>query len=158
MSRRNNKIKRQNIRPDVRYNSVLVTRFINKIMKCGKKSIAEKIVYSALSLAETRVGEDALSIFDNAVKNVTPTLEVRSRRVGGATYQVPVEIRRDRAISLALKWIIKAVNSARKNRNTAYYLCAELLDAYNRRGGAFKTCEDKYKMAEANRAFSHLNF
>ncbi|WP_339048610.1 30S ribosomal protein S7 [Candidatus Mesenet endosymbiont of Phosphuga atrata] len=158
MSRGYNKIKKRIILPDVRYHSILVTCFINKFMKCGKKSIAEKIIYEALSLAEKKLGEDALLIFNNAVKNVTPTLEARSRRVGGATYQVPIEVRKERAISLALRWIIKAVRAARKSKNTAYYLYIELVNAYNKRGEAFKICEDKYKAAMSYRVYSHLNF
>ncbi|WP_264377150.1 30S ribosomal protein S7 [Wolbachia endosymbiont (group B) of Ochlodes sylvanus] len=158
MARRNKAKKRTS--PDSRYGSVLLMRFINIIMKCGKKSIAEKIAYSALSLAEKKIGKDALSIFETAVENVTPSIEVRSRRIGGVTYQVPVEIRQDRAISLALRWIARATSSARKKsgRTTAYCLQSEILDAYNKSGGAFKMCEEKYKMAEANKAFSHLRF
>lgn len=158
MSRDPNKIKRRDVVPDVRYGSVLVTRFINKLMWCGKKSVAKKIVYRALSLAEEKLKEDALFIFNNAVKNVTPILEARSRRVGGATYQVPIEVRKERATSLALRWIIKAIRTARKNKDTAYYLYVELVDAYNKRGEAFKTCEEKYKAAMSYRVYSHLNF
>ncbi|WP_339045689.1 30S ribosomal protein S7 [Candidatus Mesenet endosymbiont of Agriotes lineatus] len=158
MSRGYNKIKKRIILPDVCYHSTLVTRFINKLMKCGKKSIAERIVYKALSLAEKKLGEDALFIFNNAVKNVTPTLEARSRRVGGATYQVPVEVRKERAVSLALRWIVKAVRAARKGKSTSYYLYIELVNAYNKRGEAFKICEDKYKAAISYRVYSHLNF
>ncbi|MCA7010293.1 30S ribosomal protein S7 [Wolbachia endosymbiont of Diaphorina citri] len=158
MARRNKAKKRTS--PDSRYGSVLLMRFINIIMKCGKKSIAEKIAYSALSLAEKKIGKDALSIFETAVENVTPSIEVRSRRIGGATYQVPVEIRQDRAISLALRWIARATSAARKKsgRTTVHCLQSEILDAYNKCGGAFKMCEEKYKMAEANKAFSHLRF
>lgn len=157
---RRNKAKKREISPDSRYGSVLLMRFINTIMKCGEKSIAEKIIYGALSLAEKKIGEGGLSIFETAVGNVTPSIEVRSRRIGGATYQVPVEVRRDRAISLALRWIAKATSAARKKsgRTTVDCLQSEILDAYNKRGGAFKMCEEKYKMAEANKAFSHLRF
>lgn len=158
MSRGSSKIKKRDVLPDVRYRSVLAARFINKLMKCGKKSVAEKIFYKALSLAEEKLREDGLLIFNNAVKNVTPTLEVRSRRVGGATYQVPIEVRKERAISLALRWIIKAARAARKDNNTAYYLYVELVNAYNKRGEAFKMCEEKYKAAMSYRVYSHLNF
>lgn len=129
-------------------------------MKCGKKSVAERVAYEALSLVEQKVGESGLSVFEKAVENVTPSVEVRSRRIGGATYQVPVEVRKTRALSLALRWIAKAAASARKksNKTSSYCLCSEILDAYNKRGGAFKMCEEKYKMAEANKAFSHLRF
>ncbi|NSM56825.1 30S ribosomal protein S7 [Wolbachia endosymbiont of Atemnus politus] len=157
---RRNKTKKREISPDSRYGSILLMRFINVIMKCGKKSIAEKIVYGALSLAEKKIDKSGISIFETAVENVTPSIEVRSRRVGGATYQVPVEVRKDRAISLALRWIAKAASAARKKsgKTSADCLQSEIIDAYNKRGGAFKMCEEKYKMAEANKAFSHLRF
>ncbi|MGL9725693.1 MAG: 30S ribosomal protein S7 [Wolbachia sp.] len=157
---RRNKAKKRKITPDVRYGSVLLMRFINTLMKCGKKSIAEKITYDALSLAEEKIGKDGLLVFKAAVENVTPPVEVRSRRIGGATYQVPVEVRRDRAISLALRWIVRATSAARKKsgKTTIDCLQSEILDAYNKRGGAFKMCEEKYKMAEANKVFSHLRF
>ncbi|QKX02457.1 30S ribosomal protein S7 [Wolbachia endosymbiont of Dirofilaria (Dirofilaria) immitis] len=157
---RRNKAKKREIIPDSRYGSVLLMRFINVIMKCGKKSTAEKIVYNALSLAEKKIKESGISIFETAVENVTPSIEVRPRRIGGATYQVPVEVRKDRAVSLALRWIAEAATSARKKsgKTSADCLQAEMIDAYNKRGGAFKMYEEKYKMAEANKAFSHLSF
>ncbi|QKX01885.1 30S ribosomal protein S7 [Wolbachia endosymbiont of Cruorifilaria tuberocauda] len=157
---RRNKAKKREINPDSRYGSVLLMRFINVIMKCGKKSIAEKIVYGALSSAEKKINESGVSIFETAVENVTPSIEVRPRRIGGATYQVPVEVRKDRAVSLALRWIAGAASAARKKsgKTSADCLQAEIIDAYNKRGGAFKIYEEKYKMAEANKAFSHLNF
>ncbi|MDD9331072.1 MAG: 30S ribosomal protein S7 [Wolbachia sp.] len=157
---RRNKAKRRKVHPDSRYGSVLLMRFINTIMKCGKRSTAEKITYKALSLAEKKIGEGGLSIFETAVENVTPSIEVRSRRIGGATYQVPVEVRPSRAVSLALRWIAKAASAARKKSGKIFADClqSEILDAYNKRGGAFKMCEEKYRMAEANKAFSHLRF
>ncbi|WP_168464299.1 30S ribosomal protein S7 [Wolbachia endosymbiont of Ctenocephalides felis wCfeT] len=157
---RRNKARKRTINPDSRYGSVLLMRFINTVMKCGKKAIAEKIIYEALSLAEKKAGEGALSVFETAVENVTPSIEVRSRRIGGATYQVPVEVRKGRAISLALRWISRAAAAARKKsgKTSADCLHSEILDAYNKRGGAFKMCEEKYKMAEANKAFAHLRF
>lgn len=157
---RRSKAKNRKISPDVRYGSVLLMRFINILMRCGKKSIAERITYGALSLAEEKVGKGGLLVFETAVENVTPPIEVRSRRIGGATYQVPVEVRQDRAVSLALRWIVKATSAARKKsgKTTIDCLQSEILDAYNKRGGAFKMCEEKYKMAEANKAFSHLRF
>jgi small subunit ribosomal protein S7 len=157
---RSSKAKKREIGIDSRYNSVLLMRFINTIMKCGKKSIAEKIVYGALSLIEKKTGENGLSVFETAVGNVTPAVEVRSRRVGGATYQVPMEVRKDRAISLALRWVIKSASAIRKKSGKAFADClhVEILDAWNKRGGAFKMCEEKYKMAEANKAFSYLSF
>ncbi len=157
---RRNKAKKREISPDSHYGSVLLMRFINIIMKCGKKSIAEKIVYDALSSAEKKMKESGILIFETAVENVTPSIEVRPRRIGGATYQVPVEVRKDRAVSLALRWIAEAASAARKKsgKNSADCLQAEIIDAYNKRGGAFKMYEEKYKMAEANKAFSHLSF
>ncbi|MDG7056464.1 MAG: 30S ribosomal protein S7 [Wolbachia endosymbiont of Meromenopon meropis] len=160
MARCNNKTKKREIIPDSRYGSILLMRFINVVMRCGKKSIAEKIVYDALDLAEKKMNEGGLLIFETAVGNVTPSVEVRSRRIGGATYQVPCEVRKDRAISLALRWIVRAASAARKKsgKNSASCLQSEIIDAYNKRGGAFKMYEEKYKMAEANKAFSHLRF
>ncbi|UWI82980.1 30S ribosomal protein S7 [Wolbachia endosymbiont of Howardula sp.] len=158
---RKNKAKKREINPDARYGSILLMRFINTIMKCGEKSIAERITYHALALAEKKIGSgSAISIFETAVTNVTPAVEVRSRRIGGTTYQVPVEVRRDRAISLALRWIAKSATTIRKKngQSSAYCLYSEIIDAYNKRGGAFKIREDKYKMAEANKAFSHFRF
>ncbi|WCR59933.1 MAG: 30S ribosomal protein S7 [Wolbachia endosymbiont of Ctenocephalides felis wCfeF] len=157
---RRNKARKREIVSDSRYNSVLLMRFINVIMKCGKKSIAEKIVYVALSLAEKKINESGILIFETAVENVTPSVEVRSRRIGGATYQVPCEVRKDRAISLALRWIAKAACAIRKKSGKTFADClqSEIIDAYNKRGGAFKMYEEKYKMAEANKAFSHLRF
>lgn len=157
---RRNKARKREVSPDSRYGSVLLMRFINVIMKCGKKSIAEKIVYNALSSAEKKIGESGISIFEMAVGNVTPSVEVRSRRIGGATYQVPVEVRKDRATSLALRWIAKAASATRRKsgETSANCLQSEIMDAYNKRGGAFKMYEEKYKMAEANKAFSHLRF
>ena len=157
---RRNKVKKREISPDSRYGSVLLIRFINTLMKCGKKSVAERVVYDALSLVEKKTGESGLLIFETAVENVTPSVEVRSRRIGGATYQVPVEVRKNRAVSLALRWIVKSSSTARKKsgKSSSDCLYSEILDAYNKRGGAFKMCEEKYKMAEANKAFSHLRF
>lgn len=158
---RRNKSKKREINPDSRYNSILLTRLINTIMKSGEKSIAEKIVYNALSLIEKEnMGESVLLVFETAVENVTPSVEVRSKRVGGSTYQVPVPVRKDRAISLALRWIVKSSSAARENtkKSTSDCLFSEIFDAYNKRGRAFEICKGKYKMAEANKAFSHLRF
>ncbi|OEY86793.1 30S ribosomal protein S7 [Wolbachia pipientis] len=157
---RSNKAKTREIGVDSRYNSVLLMRFINTVMKCGKKSVAEKVIYAALSLIEKKLGEGGLSVFEVAIANVTPSVEVRSKRVGGATYQVPVEVRKNRAVSLALRWIVKSASAMRKKGSKTFADCLhiEILDAYNKRGGAFKMCEEKYKMAEANKAFSYLNF
>lgn len=139
----------------------LLARFVNVVMKCGKKAVAEKIVYGALKMAESRFGgESGVSIFNAAVSNAMPQMEVRSRRIGGVTYQIPVEVREERSVSLALRWIVKAARSSRKKSSRTYEscLCHELLEAYNKRGGACKMKEEKYRMAEANRAFSHFRF
>ncbi|KJV69561.1 30S ribosomal protein S7 [Candidatus Neoehrlichia procyonis] len=159
MSRRC-KVNKRIIVPDSKYNSVLLARFINVVMCCGKKSLAEKIVYGALDLAESRFGESGITIFNNALNNVMPQMEVRSRRIGGVTYQIPVEVREDRSISLALRWISKAACASRRHSNKTYMecLCNELLESCNKRGGAYKIREEKYKMAEANKAFSHFRF
>ncbi len=147
------------VMPDPIYNSVVITKFINKIMLDGKKSVAEKIVYTALEIASKKTeGEKrGIEIFNDAVDNVKPVLEVRSRRVGGATYQVPVEVRPERQLSLSLRWL---VDSARKRneRTMAERLANELLDASSDKGATFKKKEDIYKMAEANKAFAHYRW
>ncbi len=120
---RRNKARKRKISPDSRYDSVLLMRFINVIMKYGKKSVAEKIVYNALSSAEKEVNERGVSIFETAVENVTPSVEVRSRRIGGATYQVPVEVKKDRAVSLALRWIVKSASATRKKVGKEFLSC-----------------------------------
>ena len=140
--------------PDPRYNSVLVQQFINKVMQRGKKSSAEKIVYQAFDLAAQRWKKPALEIFETAVRNAGPVIEVKPRRVGGATYQVPGEVKSDRRQSLAMRWLLM---SARARSGTPMYerLAAELIDAYNNTGATIKRKEDVQRMAEANRAFSH---
>ncbi|ABD43745.1 30S ribosomal protein S7 [Anaplasma phagocytophilum] len=141
--------------------NVLLARFVNVVMHQGKKALAEKIVFGALKMAESRLqGESGIAIFNTAVANVMPKMEVRSRRVGGVTYQIPVEVREDRSTSLALRWIVKAARASRKRTNKTYMscLCHELMEAYNKRGGACKIKEEKYRMAEANKAFSHFRF
>jgi len=147
------------VMPDPIYNSVIITKFINKIMLDGKKSIAEKIVYRALELASSKTNGEkrGIEIFNEAIENVKPVLEVKSRRVGGATYQVPVEVRPERQLSLSLRWL---VDSARKRneRTMAERLANELLDASSGKGATFKKKEDIYKMAEANKAFAHYRW
>lgn len=156
MSRRHAAVKRK-ITPDAKFGDTVVAKFMNYLMKSGKKSAAEKIVYSALDQIQTAQKEDPLKIFKEALGNVKPTVEVRSRRVGGATYQVPVEVRQDRALALSIRWIITAA-SKRGEKTMSQRLSGELIDAFNNRGNAVKKREDTHKMAEANKAFSHFRW
>ncbi len=156
MSRRHRAEKREII-PDAKYGDVVLTKFMNSVMKDGKKSAAEKIVYGALDTIEGKAKQDPVETFHQALQNVMPAIEVRSRRVGGATYQVPVEVRQDRRQALAIRWIISAARG--RNENTMVErLSGELLDAFNNRGTAVKKREDTHRMAEANRAFSHYRW
>ena len=156
MSRRHRAEKREII-PDPKYGDLVVTKFMNSLMAQGKKSVAEHIVYGALGRIEQKAKRDGLELFHEALNNVKPAIEVRSRRVGGATYQVPVEVRSDRRQALAIRWIISAARG--RNENTMEErLSGELLDAANNRGTAVKKREDTHKMAEANRAFSHYRW
>ncbi|MEO2068209.1 MAG: 30S ribosomal protein S7 [Desulfurobacteriaceae bacterium] len=139
------------------YGDKLVAKLINKVMKDGKKSKAEKIVYGAFEIIREKLGEDPLAVFHKAVENVKPIMEVRPRRVGGATYQVPMEVNERRQIHLALKWIVDAAR-ARSERGMVNKLANELIDAYNERGGAYKKKEDTHRMAEANKAFAHYRW
>lgn len=145
------------ILPDPKYKSKVVSKFMNMIMDRGKKSIAERIVYSAFAEAAKKVGKEPLETFQKALDNVRPLVELKSRRVGGATYQVPVEVRQDRGISLAMRWIRDFARS-RKGKPMVEKLAAELVDAYNNTGTAVKKREDIHKMAEANKAFSHFRW
>lgn len=156
MARRREAEKRE-ILPDPKYNSKLVSRFINVIMKDGKKSVAEKIFYGALDIIKDKTGSDPLKVFKTAVDNVKPVLEVKPRRVGGATYQVPMEVKPQRRIALALRWIVTYAR-ARKEKTMKERLAAELLDAYNNTGSSIKKKEDTHRMAEANRAFAHYRW
>jgi small subunit ribosomal protein S7 len=140
---------------DVRYNSVPVTFFINRIMKRGKKSVATTIVYDALDIVKDKTSKNPIEIMDSALKNVGPVMEVRPRRVGGATYQVPMEVPAGRRMTLAMRWIIDAA-AARTGNSYAEKLSAELMDAANNQGAAVRKREETHKMAEANRAFSHF--
>lgn len=143
--------------PDPIYNSVVVTKFINGLMWGGKKSVAEEIFYGAMEKVASKTGEEPLKIFKRALDTVAPTLEVKSRRIGGATYQVPLEVTRDRRNTLAIRWIV--TNSRKRNEKTMQdRLVGELLDATNNRGGAAKKREDVHRMAEANKAFAHYRF
>mgnify|MGYP005845151403 FL=1 len=153
MPRRGN-IERRPIPPDARYNSVLVQKFINKVMERGKKSLAERIVYQALDLAAERLRKPQMEIFEQALRNASPSIEVRPKRVGGATYQVPVEVKSDRRYSLAMRWLLMSAR-ARTGKPMVERLAAELIDAYNNTGTTIKRKEDVHRMAEANRAFAH---
>jgi small subunit ribosomal protein S7 len=143
--------------PDPVYKSEVITKFINKIMLDGKKSIAQKIMYKALERIEEKSGEKGIDVFNKAMENVKPVLEVKSRRVGGATYQVPVEVRPVRQQSLAIRWLVDAARK-RNERTMIERLSNELIDAANEKGAAFKKKEDTYKMAEANKAFAHYRW
>ena len=156
MSRRHRAEKRQ-VLPDAKYNDMVLTRFMNQVMYEGKKSVAEKIVYGALDTVETRARRPAVELFHEALEKVSPAVEVRSRRVGGATYQVPVEVRPERRQALAIRWLITAAR-ARSENTMEERLAAELLDAANGRGTAVKKREDTHRMADANRAFSHYRW
>ena len=156
MSRRHAAEKRE-VLPDAKFGDVVVTKFMNNLMVDGKKSVAERIVYSALERVEKRLRKDPIQAFHDALDNVKPAVEVRSRRVGGATYQVPVEVRPSRREALAIRWLITAAR--KRNENTMEErLAAELADACNNRGTAVKKREDTHKMADANKAFSHYRW
>ncbi len=148
---------KREVLPDPKYGSRLVAKFVNIMMIRGKKSTAERIMYDALAAVEDRTKQDALKMFKSAVDNVKPAVEVKSRRVGGSTYQVPVEVRPDRRTSLSMRWLIGAARR-RPERSMADKLAAELLDAANNRGSAVKKREDTHKMAEANKAFAHYRW
>ncbi len=148
------KVQKRNIIPDPRYNSELVTRFINKIMQRGKKGLAERILYGAFETIQAKTGRNALEVFEQAIYNVTPVVEVKPRRVGGATYQVPVQIEGDRRRSLAIRWLLTAARN-RPGKTMEERLANEILDAFNGTGATIKRREDTHRMAEANRAFSH---
>jgi small subunit ribosomal protein S7 len=156
MSRRHRAERRQ-INPDPKFGNEVVTKFMNSVMSAGKKSVAEKIVYGAFAQIETKTKQDPVVVFRSALDNVMPQIEVRSRRVGGATYQVPVEVRHDRRQALAIRWLLSAARE-RNEKTMVEKLSGELLDAANNRGNAVKKREDTHRMAEANRAFSHYRW
>ena len=156
MARRRRPEKRE-ILPDPQYGDLILSKFMNSVMLDGKKSVAEGIVYGALATVETRAKRDPIGVFHDALNNIKPGIEVRSRRVGGATYQVPVEVRAERGQALAIRWLISA-SRARSEHTMAARLSGELLDASNNRGNAVKKREDSHRMAEANRAFSHYRW
>lgn len=154
---RRREIPRRDIQPDPVFNSELVTRFINCMMLKGKKSISESIFYGALDRVKQKANEDPLKIFKKAVDNVKPVIEVKSRRVGGATYQVPVEVSHFRRVSLSIRWLIWSARK-RGEKSMSEKLAAEFLDASNHRGNSFKKKEDTHRMAEANKAFAHFRW
>jgi small subunit ribosomal protein S7 len=147
-------IQKRAVPPDARYDSVLVQKFINKVMERGKKSVAERIVYDALDIAADRTKKGQLEVFEQALRNASPSIEVKPKRVGGATYQVPVEVKSDRRYALAMRWLLIA-SRGRSGRPMHERLAAELVDAFNNTGNTIKRKEDVHKMAEANRAFAH---
>lgn len=154
---RRREIPKRDILPDPKYKDRTVARFINIMMRNGKKSIAEKILYDALDIIKQRGKSDALDVFNGAIEKVSPGVEVKSRRVGGATYQVPVEVRPNRQLALAMRWLVEAARKRNEKSMTAR-LAGELMDAAEARGSAVKRREDTHKMAEANKAFSHYRF
>ena len=156
MPRKGRVSKRERL-PDPKYNDVLVQRFVNSVMWDGKKSLARRLVYGAFDLMAKRLKEEPLRVFRKAIDNVKPELEVKARRVGGATYQVPVEVRMDRKMSLAIRWLLRYARD-RAEKTMTEKLAGELIDAYNNRGGAVKKREDTHKMAEANKAFAHYRW
>jgi len=150
-------VPKRDVLPDPVYNSKLVTRFINKLMYDGKKGVAENIVYDAFETIRSKTGKDPLEVFETALKNVMPVLEVRARRVGGANYQVPVEVRPDRKLSLGFRWLVN-YSRARGEKTMYERLSSELMDAANNTGASVKKREDTHKMAEANKAFAHYRW
>jgi len=156
MARKGASKKRELIEDPV-YGSVLVSKLINYVMKDGKKSVAEAVVYKAFDIAKKKINVEPLEIFEKSVANVSPEIEVRSKRVGGATYQVPVDVRVERALSLALRWLVNSAQS-RSEKSMQEKLAGEIVDSYNNRGGAVTTRENKRKMAESNKAFAHYRW
>ena len=154
---RRGKISKRDVLPDPLYNSKLVTKLINNIMLDGKKGVAQKIVYDAFEIINAKEGENALDVFTAALENVMPVLEVKARRVGGSTYQVPMEVRAERRQTLGLRWLTNFSRN-RSERTMAERLAAEILDAKNSAGGAFKKKEETHRMAEANKAFAHYRY
>jgi small subunit ribosomal protein S7 len=154
---RKGEVKKREILPDPKYGDKMVAKFVNTLMERGKKSVAEGILYHSLGIMAGKAKEEALVLFKRALENAKPTLEVRSRRVGGATYQVPIEVRPQRRLSLGMRWLIQSAR-VRGEKSMEERLAAELLDAANNRGGAIKKKEDTHRMAEANRAFAHYRW
>ncbi len=154
---RRNRAEHREILPDPRYNSLTVAKFINNVMERGKKSLASRIVYDAFDIMQERTGRPSIEVFEEALKNATPLVEVKPRRVGGATYQIPVEISPSRRTALAMRWLIES-SRKRSGRDMAIRLANELLDAARNEGGTIKRREDTHRMAEANQAFAHFRY
>ncbi len=154
---RRRKAEKREVQPDPVFQDKLVTRFVNNLMRDGKKGVARKILYQAFEIIEEKTGESAIDVFKSALNNSTPVVEVRSRRVGGATYQVPVEVRTDRGTALGMRWIIKA-SDARNDKSMALRISRELMDAAKNEGGAVRKKDETHRMAEANKAFAHFRF
>jgi len=152
---RGKRIPKRKIQPDPKFDSLIISKFINQVMERGKKSTAQRIVYGCFDLISEKTKQDPLEIFDQALKNVTPILEVKSKRIGGANYQIPVEVRGDRRLALALRWIIAAA-AEKKGKRMMEKLAEEIMAAANKQGGAFAKKEDVHRMADANRAFAHF--
>jgi len=156
MSRRHSAEKRE-VLPDPKFGNIIITKFMNSVMYAGKKSVAEGIVYGALGMIETKTKQSPLTVFEQALENVMPTIEVRSRRVGGATYQVPLEVPGDRQLSLAMRWLVDLAD-ARKGIPMKEALAAEIMDAYQGQGNAIRKRDEVHKMAQANKAFAHFRW
>ena len=156
MARRSSSITRE-ILPDPQYNSKLVAQFVNVMMRCGKKSISQRILYDSFDIIEQKSSEDGLVVFRQAINNAKPLLEIRSRRVGGATYQVPVDVRPERRTTLAIRWLIQAARG-RNDKTMAERVAGEIIDAFNNQGGAMRRKDEQARMAEANRAFAHFRW
>ena len=154
---RRGQIAKRDVLPDPLYNSKVVTRLINNVMLDGKKGVAQKIVYDAFKLIQEKTGNDPIEVFETAMENVMPVLEVKARRIGGATYQVPLEVRPERRQTLGLRWITSFAR-ARSERTMKERLANEIMDAANKTGGAVKKCDDTHRMAEANKAFAHFRY
>ncbi len=154
---RRGKVKKKSLKPDSSYSSTLISKFINTVMVKGKKSLAEQIIYESMDQVKEKAKDDPLKMFEKAVENTRPMLETKSRRVGGATYQVPIEVPLNRSTSLAVRWIVRHARE-RSGKSMIEKLSAEIIDAVNNRGGAIKKKEDTHKMAEANRAFAHYRW
>ena len=154
---RRRKAEKRDVQPDPIFDDKLITRFVNNLMRDGKKSVARKIVYQAFEIIEGRTGETGVEVFRAALQNSTPVVEVKSRRVGGATYQVPVEVRQERGTALGMRWLIKAARS-RNDKSMSLRLSRELIDASKNEGGAVRKKDETHRMAEANKAFAHFRF
>ncbi|MEH6616947.1 MAG: 30S ribosomal protein S7 [Porticoccus sp.] len=150
-------VAKREILPDPKFGNITLAKFMNHVMVSGKKAVAERIIYGALDLVESRLKEDPVAAFESALDNISPMVEVKSRRVGGATYQVPIEVRPSRRIALAMRWMVDYAR-ARGEKSMSQRLAGEIIDAHQNKGGAVKKREDVHRMAEANKAFSHFRF